>query len=192
MKKIIAIIFMLSTIINYAQEKEVNTKPNRKYRKHQKGFYGKLNKEAYQTVMDSIEFYSGVKLSRKKKLYVNFRQKGENCVIYGMKKESSKIVFSNIERISKRITKKYDTQNLLLFDRSSFFKDFLLKSKRWKLAPDFFEKNIFTKNKICEAFIVIRPNGEFYKYYGEDHFSIVETLLKSDKWEKGKIVKDVK
>ncbi|MBL4606187.1 MAG: hypothetical protein JKY02_11155 [Flavobacteriaceae bacterium] len=53
-----------------------------------------------------------------------------------------------------------------------------------------FKKNIFTESKICNAFLVIKPNGEFYTFYGGDHFSIVEILLKSQDWKEGKILEE--
>jgi len=187
MKKIISVLLIFISTSSYSQKK-INTKANSEYKKHFKGLYGKLTPEAYKTVIDSLQLHSEIELDKSKKVYVHFQQKGDNCIMYGQKESSIEFVLSNIERISKRVTQNNQTQRLLIFNQNSFFKEHLKKRIDWKLDTGFFKRNIFTEDTICQAFFVLKPNGEFYKFYGSDHFTLVKVLLENEEWLEGVIL----
>jgi hypothetical protein len=44
----------------------------------------------------------------------------------------------------------------------------------------FFSNNIFTEREMCSAFIIIKPNGKFFKYYGEDYNTKIKDFLNTD------------
>ena len=188
MKKIVVGLLIFTSTFSYSQKKKINTRANTEYRKHIKSFYGKLTPNNYETIVDSLELNSKTKLDSRKKIYIHFQQKANNCIMFGQKENSVEIIISNIERISDEITKNNQTQRLLVFNQNSFFKDQLSKKSNWKLDTGFFIRNIFTEDKICEAFFILKPNGEFYKFYGSDHFTLVKVLLENEYWLEGKIL----
>ncbi|MBL4606186.1 MAG: hypothetical protein JKY02_11150 [Flavobacteriaceae bacterium] len=123
----------MTPILSSSQDNKVNNKLNKEYRSHLKGIYGKLSIDDYKSVMNSISKHTGVELKFNKKLYINFQQEGEHCILYGADKKSIKYVFSKIQSISKRVTKRYNTQRLLIYTKNSFFFKILKKRNKWKL-----------------------------------------------------------
>ena len=41
----------------------------------------------------------------------------------------------------------------------------------------FFYENVFTEHQNCAGFLIIKPNGDFYKQYGEDYYSEVKAFF---------------
>ncbi len=48
------------------------------------------------------------------------------------------------------------------------------------LDSGFFYENVFTEHQNCEAFLIIKPNGDFHKFYGEDYYTEVENFLEKN------------
>lgn len=166
---------------------QVNTKINKKYYESRKGFYGKLNQEELTFVLDKIENSLDVKIDKSKKTLIIFSQKGENCVTYGLR--HPKTIFNNIENIYNGYSEKYETQTFFGYSSNSLFINLLKDRTIWKKDNNNFIKNtLFDLKESCSAFVVFKPNGEFYKYYGEDYAGIVETLLRNQDWNNGKVL----
>ena len=160
----------------------INSKYNQEYINSKVSIFGKLTTDNYSELISKIESSLNIKIDKSRKIYLNFQQKGKNCIRAGQ--NSSKINFSKTLEISKRITSKYNTQRILSYHKNSFFNNQLSSKKIWALdSKDFLNNTVFDLKENCQAFLIIKPNGEFYKFYGEDHFSIIEDLLKNENWD---------
>ena len=187
MKKIYLIIFSIALLSCKSKKvviipENINSKYNQEYIDSKVSIFGKLTTDNYSELISKIESSLNIKIDKSRKIYLNFQQKGKNCIRAGQ--NSSKIDFSKTLEISERITSKYNTQRILSYHKNSFFYNQLSSKKIWVLdSKDFLNNTVFDLKENCEAFLIIKPNGEFYKFYGEDHFSTVENLLKNENWD---------
>lgn len=157
---------------------EVNTKLNLQYRKSRDGKFGKINKEDLNAFYTTLQKELNVTVDTSKVLLINFMQKGRNCISQSLDPK----IITNIEGISNRMANNYNASDLFVYTKESYIYP-LEKSEAWILDNGFVKANIFPSDQNCQGFFIIRPDGKFYKYYGEDYFSVVKRLLESQYWD---------
>lgn len=158
----------------------VNTKANTEYKKSIKVFSGKLNTSEYNELKNIIEKELNVKIPPGKSILINFNQKAPNCISLGLSNKDVSTVTDNRVWISSGISSNNNAADFYVFTDDSFHKDIYQARLNFKLDSGFFYNNVFTLHENCTAIFVIKPNGDFLKYYGEDSFSEVKYFLEKE------------
>ncbi|KFF00867.1 hypothetical protein IX39_09690 [Chryseobacterium formosense] len=163
-----------------AQKKheKVNTKFNESYSLSRKKFHGKLDSEQLIQIRTLIVNELKVEIDEKKSVLINFYQYGKNCYEYGLIEKDAQTVIDNSINISSRMSKKYDATDFFVFTEESLNKERFEKRKNFIQDSGFFDQTVFNLKENCRAFFILKPNGEFLKYYGSDYFTEVENFLK--------------
>ena len=174
---LILIFFFYSCSVQNKAEEKINTKINKDYISSRKAFYGKLNEVEYREIRETIINELNTQIPNKNAILINYYQKGNNCYEYGLGEKSGKSVIDNSINISARMSKDYDTTDFFMYSSDCLDKERVENRKNFILDSGFFYNNIFTLKENCRAFFILKPNGEFMKYYGSDYFSEVRKFL---------------
>ena len=162
---------------NDSINRKVNTHFNKDYFASKKTFYGKLNEVECKEIRKTIIAELKTIIPDQNSILINYYQHGNNCYKYGLNEKYAKEEINNGIRISARISKTYNVTDFFIY--SSDYRDKLIleNSRVYTLDSGFFSTNIFTLKENCAAFFIIKPNGEFMKYYGTDYYSEVIKFL---------------
>ena len=68
----------------------------------------------------------------------------------------------------------------MFFLRMFFFRDDFSESPSFVADNGFFYNIVFTEHNICKGFFILKPNGHFYKYYGEDYYYRIKDAILAD------------
>ncbi|RST28059.1 hypothetical protein [Chryseobacterium lacus] len=181
--KIYFLCFFLTLFSCSAQKnktKKINTKVNKEYIASRKTFVGKLNPEEFKQIRDLINKELKTEVPNNKSILINYYQLGTNCLEYGLNVKDANTVIENCIRISSRISKEQNAIDFFVYSENALRKERIENRKNFILDSGFFAKNIFTLQENCRAFFILKPNGDFMKYYGSDYYSEVENFLSND------------
>jgi len=185
--KICSLILLVNTLFSCATNKitdikpiidiEVNTELNPELIKSRKAFSGNLNNFQYNELKINLEKELNTKIPEGKSILINYHQKARNCISLSLNNSDfSKFTNRGIQ-ISSRISTNNNTVDYFVFEENAFYKNLYKEKQNFKLDSGYFYNNIFTLHETCDAFFIIKPNGDFLKYYGSDYYSIVKTFL---------------
>lgn len=174
---LILIFFFYSCSVQNKAKEKINTKINKDYISSRKAFYGKLNEVEYKEIRETIINELNTEIPNKNAILINYYQKANNCYEYGLGEKSAESVIDNSINISARMSKNYDTTDFFMYSSDCLDKERVENRKNFILDSGFFYNNIFTLKENCRAFFILKPNGEFMKYYGSDYFSEVGKFL---------------
>jgi hypothetical protein len=166
------------TNIQFRVPDSINTRMNGKFVKSRKSFVGKVEEENLDKLYNSFENYLKTKVYRDKSVLINYNQRGNNCT--SMTYENLIFVTDNIKRISNRMSKNHSIQDFFMFSKTAYNRDVYENIGYYIEDSGFFKKEIFTLEEVCNAFFLIKPNGEFLKFYGSDYFSEVKKFMESE------------
>ena len=188
--KIFFLILLVNTLFSCATNKiknikpiidiEVNTKLNPELIQSRKSFSGKVNNYQYNELKKKLEKELNTKIPERKIILINYRQKARNCISLRLSSSDFSKFTNRIVQISSRISADNNTSDYFVYEGNAFYKNLYREKQNFKLDSGFFYNNIFTLHETCDAFIIIKPNGDFLKYYGGDYFSIVQTFLEKE------------
>lgn len=180
---LISLITLISCGINkkVVVKSDVNTKPDTEYKKSRKAFSGKLNDSEYKELISLIESELKTTIPEGKSVLINYNQKAQNCISLSLNDKDISTVIKNRVLISSRISSNNNTINFFVYANDSYHKDIYQERDNFILDSGFFYDNVFTEHENCEAFLIIKPNGNFLKYYGEDYYSEVSEFLENNK-----------
>ncbi len=173
---VLIILFWSCSAQNVKKEK-INTKANKAYNASVKSFSGKLEKGEFQEIRKKIEAELNTEVPEDKSILINYRQNGKNCIGYEYTTESFERVVKNSQKISDRISKEHNIEDYFVYASDALNKEKYEKKEEFILDSGFFQQQIFTLQENCEAFYILKPNGEFLKSYGEDYYSRVEAFF---------------
>ncbi len=156
---------------------KINTKINKEYSKSRKGFYGKLSEEEFRETRKTIVAELKTEIPEKNVILINYYQKGDNCFAYGFGEKSAQTEIENSIKMSARFSTNYNMSDFFIFSSDCIGKESVERRKNFILDSGFFTNNIFTLKENCRAFFLLKPNGEFMKYYGSDYFSEMRNFL---------------
>lgn len=156
---------------------KINTKINKKYIASTKTFVGKLNLDEYKQIREMIINELKTEIPSDKSILINFYQFGSNCFEYGFSKKDAMTVIDNSIRISSRMSKEHNASDFFVYSENVLNKEIIENRKNFILDSGVFAKHIFTLQENCRAFFILKPNGEFMKYYGSDYYSEVKKFL---------------
>lgn len=161
-------------------EEKVNTNLNNKYIESRESLYGILDNEQYQETKNLIEEALGTKIPEGKSILINYEQAGKNCLT--AKWEPIKIsgISDRGRQISNNMCKQHNAVDFFIYNDNSFFKNVYESLSYYQIDHGFFQNTIFTKNDNCSAFFILKPNGEFMKYYGEDYYSEADKFFNQE------------
>ena len=156
---------------------KINTKINQEYIESRKTFVGKLNPDEYQQIREMISKELNTEIPDNKSILINYYQFGTNCFEYGFKEKTALAVIGTSVRISSDLSKEYNASDFFVYTQNALNKERLENRKDFILDAGFFAEYIFTLQENCRAFFILKPNGEFMKYYGSDYYSEVKKFL---------------
>ncbi|KIA82573.1 hypothetical protein OA84_10455 [Kaistella solincola] len=171
-------LFLFSCKAQQSNSVKINSEINKEYLASRKSFVGKLSPEEYKEIRKLITDELQTQVPAGKSILINFDQYGVNC--FGSK-HNEKTAMAVIDRrvsISARISKENNAQDFFVYTTNVLNKHRYENRKNFLLDSGFFAKYIFSLNENCNAFFILKPNGEFIKYYGTDYYSQVEKFLK--------------
>lgn len=188
--KIGSFILLINTLFSCATTKiedikpiidiEVNTELNPESIKSRKAFSGNLNNAQYNLLKINLEKELNTKIPEGKSILINYHQKARNCISLHLNFSDFSKYTNRWIQISSKISTNYNTVDYFVFEENAFYKNLYKEKENFKLDAGFFYNKIFTLHETCEAFFIIKPNGDFLKYYGGDYFSIVKTFLEKE------------
>jgi len=155
----------------------LNTVPNSKYIESRKTFSGKFSHNDYKEIRDAIEKELNIKIPENKAILINYSQKAQNCISMRFDEDSFLNFISRKISISSDICSKNNAVDFFVFSDDSFYKEQYKGNKKFLLDSGFFYNIFFTLYENCEAFFILKPNGNFMKYYGEDYYTFVSEFL---------------
>ena len=181
LKKVIYLIFSILFIscgTNKAiTNTQVNTQPNTKYKKSRTAYSGTLNKHEYKELIKRLEVELKTTIPNDKSILINYNQKAPNCIYVGYSVKNNKQVANNRIRISSRMSSNYNAVDFFVYAKDSYNKEIYEQMPEFIMDSGFFYENVFTEHQNCAGFLIIKPNGEFYKQYGEDYYSEVKAFF---------------
>lgn len=157
---------------------KINFKINKKYIASRKAFEGKLNPDEHKKIREALIYELKTEIPGSKSILINFYQFGLNCFEYGFTKKDAINVIDNSIRISSQMSNDNNAIDFFVYSKNVSNKERVENRKNFILDSGFFANNIFTLQENCRAFFILKPNGEFLKYYGSDYYSEVEKFLK--------------
>jgi hypothetical protein len=162
----------------FISSETINTEFNDEYKNSTKTYVGDLTAEQYKSIRNVIEKELPTKISHKQPILINYRRKGKNCGFMKNNGEHYLEVLNNSINISSRISRENKVANFFVFNKDAFFLDKIKMKKNFILDSGFFSDNIFTIDENCSGFFVLKTDGTFMKYYGEDYYSrVIEFLI---------------
>jgi len=176
--KIVKITILILFITLYSCDStRINTDASKNaYSKSVKSFSGKLNTEDFKQIRESIVKELNIQIPEDKSILINYFQNGEYCILYGI--NDKKVVVDNKVRISSDVSKKNKTIDFFIYSEDALNKEVLENREQFILDSGFFSENIFKLKENCEGFYILKPNGEYFIYYGSDYYSEVQKILK--------------
>ena len=156
----------------------VNSRMNVQFKNTRKSFVGKVDSLELKSLYKNFDKNLNTKLSRDKAVLVNYKQKGYNC--YDFDAKTLQVIASNGNRISKRMSKAYKIQDFFVYSTDAFYKELYESLDYYIEDSGFFKKNVFTLEEVCSAFLLVKPNGDFLKFYGTDYYSEVKNFMESE------------
>ncbi|SEA08221.1 hypothetical protein [Psychroflexus halocasei] len=146
---------------------EINAAFNSEYAENMIAYEGQLSKNEFRSLKKKFEKELNVEIPNGKTIHIHYSQKAPNCHLMQMDKENFEDVIGNIIRITNNFTSHNDAVNLLIYHKDMFYNDIFERKAEYYLDTGFFYDNVFTDHKVCQAFMIIKPNGKFYKRHGE-------------------------
>ena len=175
------LMILFSSCLAQTNKKEkINTKINKDYFASRKSFYGKLNPDEYKQIRELITSELKTQIADNYAILINYKQLGTNCFEFGLNdKNALKVIDKGIE-ISSRLSSTFNAKDFFVYSADALNRERIETRKKYILDSGFFQKNIFTLQENCSAFFILKPNGEFMKYYGGDYYSEVEYFLQKN------------
>ncbi len=155
----------------------VNTRVNSKYRKSTENYSGKLSKTEYNNLIKKLEKELKTRFPDNKSILINYNQKAPNCLMAKSSKADKIGVTKNRIRISSRMSSNHNAIDFFVYTKDSYAKEIYAQMDEFIVDSGFFYETIFTEHQNCAGFLIIKPNGKFYKHYGEDYYSRVRAYL---------------
>ena len=169
-------LFMLFTSCKVGHDR-INPTSTDEYNENVTPFTGKLNPEDLQQLRKVLSTELKTALNPDKAILINFWQNGIICPYNQFTKHDRARIIDNTISISGRLSAEGNAQDFFVYTNDANYVSNLKGRKRLIIDSGFFVKEIFTLNKNCTAFFIIKPNGLFIKYYGSDYFTNVEKFL---------------
>lgn len=163
------------------ESQTVNNALNANYIKSRKAVSGKFNSTEYIELKKRLETELKSEIPEGKSVLINFDQKAPNCLSYKLDADTKKNITANRIKISSGICASNNAIGFFVYTSDSYFKDIYEKQAGFILDSGFFYNEVFTEHQNCSAFLIVKPTGEFYKYYGEDYYTEAEKFLKATK-----------
>ncbi|MCK8141358.1 hypothetical protein MW871_05575 [Flavobacterium sp. I-SCBP12n] len=151
-----------------------NNQFNEKYKESVKSFTGTLDATQYKEIRALFEKELNTTLPQDKNILINYSQKAENCISPEINKRKKSIQIDNKIKISQSISAQNNTIDFFVYTEDNFDKE----KVNFILDSGFFYNKVFTLHENCAAFFILKSNGDFMKFYGEDYYSQVIYFLK--------------
>ncbi|OYU85736.1 MAG: hypothetical protein CFE24_00585 [Flavobacterium sp. BFFFF2] len=172
---LIIVLTACSSVKNKAELQDVGNESN--FVAKLKSNKGKFNEKELSSFRDTLSKIFKRNLPEQYPILVKYCSKGDECILLRFSKYEQ---FSTINRsisISEELCQEFNAINLCVYTKDCEFKDLLVARNNFVLDSGFIKDNIFYNNRDCEGFILVKPTGNFYKYYGSDYYSIVKSYF---------------
>ncbi len=156
---------------------KVNTYPNSKYKESRIAYSGTLNRTEYDELIKKLEKELKTTIPNNKSILINYNQKAPNCINVRFSENDNRQVTKNRISISSRMSSNYNAIDFFVYTNDSYNREIYEQMGKFIMDSGFFYENVFTEHQNCAGFLIIKPNGEFYKQYGEDYYSEVKSFF---------------
>ena len=140
-------------------------------------FIGQLQKKDYDDFTNIIASELKVKIPINKSILINFYNDKNHCMITGFSQKKFLEIIENCFQISDKMCKEHNAIYFSIYSKLNRRNYLFKKNDKYIQDSGFFEELIFNQKYNCGGFFLLKPNGSFMKYYGEDYFSEVENFL---------------
>jgi hypothetical protein len=177
--------FLTFLTIGFSQNSEPNIKPVKINRKFNTDY--KKSIELTTGLIDSlclIQFQSALNKSLSisndfsKPIVIGYIQGGYNCISNSKKTKYNGNILSGYKKGITQLEDDFNVDSYMIYTQNSHVKD--SPCEGCILDNAFIKATIFPSDQNCMGFFVLFTDGTFYKYYGEDYFSILTNILKSN------------
>ncbi|MDT8347451.1 MAG: hypothetical protein RQ756_06590 [Flavobacteriaceae bacterium] len=173
-------VFVFTGCKSTEQAPKYNTKINTKYKESVKTYVGQLNPAELSKLRQEVMQALKTDWPKDQAIMVHFYQEAYNCYEYGIAEESAKNMQRKVFQISQRWAIKNNALHFFVYTNEYLYPEQISASGRPREDTGFFKDNVFTLNENCRAVLIVKPNGAFYKHYGNDYF----TDAMKEFWEK--------
>lgn len=178
MKLYLLLLSMLVGIsLNAQNRKDVNSEFNKQYKKSLSSKTGTLSTDEFFQMKSSLSKELQINLNENKAVVIQYFQYGKNCLLAGYNHEDVLNILNNMYRIASSAEKRFNIKNYYVYNSNSFFESILVNQESFVLDSDFLKEVIFTEDKNCKSFYLLKDNGEFLICYGEDNYDDIEAFL---------------
>lgn len=139
---------------------------------------GTLDEIEYETILKKFQKELDSSIIRDSPVLIQFKQDAPHCYSGDTITYNNKLLIKEEVRILNRISRTNKVQNYFVYDSKSPFAELFMDLDDYTLDSGYFYRNIFTQHENCSAFLLIKPDGRFVKYYGEGFYSIISDFLK--------------
>uniref|UniRef100_UPI0040492EFF hypothetical protein n=1 Tax=Flavobacterium sp. TaxID=239 RepID=UPI0040492EFF len=155
----------------------VNTVANKQYEKSRKTFVGNLNTVEYNNLKVLLEQELQTSIPVGKLIIITYVQKAPNCIMLD-KSIDVKAVINKQLKILSTISSEHNTINFNIYTSNCANQNIYQKNESlFRLDSGFFYTNVFTLHENCEAFLAVKPNGDFMKLYGGDYINFLHDFI---------------
>lgn len=173
----LVLIFVLGLSLNAQKKQVVNREYNKKYKKSISSKTGSLSSADFIKMKSSLSKELQINFEENKAIVIHYFQYGSNCILAGYNDEDVLGILNNIYGIANSKEKRLNVKNCFVYNSDSLFEPLLKNEESFILDSGFFKETIFTENKNCEGFYLLKNNGEYLLFYGSDYFDEIEAFL---------------
>lgn len=174
---ILIFLFILQFPVNAQDKQVVNTEYNKKYKKSISSKTGSLSTADFVKMKSSLSNELQINFEENKAIVIHYFQYGSNCILAGYNDEDVLGILNNIYGIANSKEKRFKVKNYFVYNSDSLFEPLLKNEESLILDSGFFKETIFTENKNCQGFYLLKYNGEYLIFYGSDYFDEIEAFL---------------
>nr|WP_297308446.1 hypothetical protein [uncultured Flavobacterium sp.] len=177
MEKIFLFFLFFCFSVNAQNKPDVNTEYNKKYKKNITTKKGILTQDEFIILKYSLSKELQINLEENDAIVIHYFQYGKNCILADYNNEDVLNILNNMYQISSSTEKRFNLKNYYVYNSNSFFDSILSQERTFILDSGFFKDSIFTEEKNCNAFYLLKNNREYMLYYGSDYNDEIENFL---------------
>lgn len=182
---IVNLIWFVNVNTNYAQQDnspeqitEVNGAYNSEYKKSIELTSGVIDSLNLKQFYKALEHNIGRTLDTTMPVIIGFMQNGLNCITYSSGIKHLKKTLAGYNKSMQNMTRRYGAKGYIVYTSDAFLSGF--PCSECIEDKGFVKDHIFPSDRNCMGFFVLFKEGTFYKYYGEDYFSVLRKILETN------------
>jgi hypothetical protein len=140
----------------------------------------KLTESDWAQVKDTLSKILNTTIPTDRALMICYFARGKKCWERGKRQRN---IFSGKSRFIKNMREYTSRNNAIVFfvyTKDCEYPYIELDKDDFVLDSGFIENTLFLEHENCQGYIVVKPNGTFYKHYGAEERSGVGAFLRTE------------